>query len=86
MKIFIKKIDLINQLADNIIHNEIKRAVLKAKKDEQIKQVAEQKLIDEVESMPSEPVKEVIVPAEDDFSLESIGQALDAEIARRNKH
>ncbi|MBO4823398.1 MAG: hypothetical protein J5580_02415 [Clostridia bacterium] len=78
-----KKIDLINQLADNIIHNEIKRAVLKVKKDEQVKQVAEQKLIDEVESMPSEPVKEVIVPAEDDFSLESIGQALDAEIARR---
>ena len=31
------------------------------------------------------PVEEVPEPAEDDFSLEAIGQALDAEIAKRNK-
>ena len=79
---------------DNLIHNliedtllaEVDRAIKKATRK---KQEQEQEVIEELPPLPTDAVSETVpaveAPAEDDFSLDAIGQALDAEIAKRNQ-
>ena len=81
-----------NTMMDNIMEADVKRAINEAEQAKVSQQVAEQQAeqqaeqVDEVETTPKEKVNtEVVEPAEDDFSLDAIGQALDAEIAKRNK-
>lgn len=81
-----------NTMMDNIMEADVKRAINEAEQAKVSQQVAEQQAeqqaeqIDEVETTPNEKINtEVVEPAEDDFSLDAIGQALDAEIAKRNK-
>ena len=77
----VDRVNLLNKFADNIMIGEVKRAVRAAKKNVQAEVVEP---VEKLKPLPVEP-SEVQAPAEDDFSLEAIGQALDAEIARRNK-
>ena len=78
----IDKINLINDFVDDMMLGEVQRAVKKAKKAEQTAEPVTP--MPEVAPIPT-AAEAVAAPAEDDFSLEAIGQALDAEIARRNK-
>ena len=75
-------------IMDNIMEADVERAINEAEQAKVAQQVAEQQAeqVVEVETTPKEKINtEVVEPAEDDFSLDAIGQALDAEIAKRNK-
>lgn len=81
-----------NTMMDNIMEADVERAIKAAEQAKAVQQVAEQQAeqqaeqIVEVETTPKEKINtEVVEPAEDDFSLDAIGQALDAEIAKRNQ-
>lgn len=89
---------LINNLVEDMILGDIRRAI---KEQDDAKREAEKLADAEFETEANEAAKEVETnpkpttneleqteitePAEDDFSLEAIGQALDAEIEKRNK-
>ncbi len=79
-----EKTILINNLIDDTLQAEVERAVKKAAEAEQAPAPVE-----ELPPLPTdavaEPVAEIATPDADDFSLDSISQALDAEIAQRNK-
>ena len=82
--------DLVNDFIDNTLQAEITQAEQEfaqaqatANKNEPVITAT---VAETTEPTPVEPVTEVTAPAEDDFSLEAIGQALDAEIARRKKN
>ena len=77
------KENLISNLVDDFVHAEVDRAVLKVQKEAQAEQAAQN--VEPVEIAPVRNTATVEAPAEDDFSLEAIGQALDAEIAKRSK-
>ncbi len=77
-----------NTMMDNIMEADIEQAIKAAEQAKAVQQVAEQQAeqVVEVETTPKEKINtEVVEPAEDDFSLDAIGQALDAEIAKRNQ-
>ncbi len=76
--------DLINELLDDSFQAEIDRAVAKAAQENQTPEVIEDLAPLPIDAV-AEAVPEVEAPAEDDFSLDAIGQALDAEIAKRSK-
>ncbi|MCQ2381690.1 MAG: hypothetical protein MJ054_00085 [Clostridia bacterium] len=77
------KENLVNNLIDDMLEAEVNRAEKKEEKAMQEQQKPEK--IEVLEPLPVDTMSNVEVPAEDDFSLEAIGQALDAEIARRHK-
>ena len=68
---------LINNLINDALEGEVNRA---------IKEVEEAEKKAQENTQINETVTEVQAPAEDDFSLEAIGQALDAEIEKRSKN
>ncbi len=80
----VDKVQLVNQLVDDLIAGDIERAVKKDKKEKRAQNEQPVEPVEKLEPLPTVNA-EVAAPAEDDFSLEAIGQALDAEIARRNK-
>lgn len=81
-----EKENLANNLISDTLFADIDRAV-KQEKNEMKKPVE----VEEIKSSATiskdfdEILTDVEAPAEDDFSLDAIGQALDAEIAKRNK-
>ncbi len=79
-----EKDQLIDDLLEDAMEADITREIQKAQKE----QVAVEP-VEEIAPLPTvteEPmVEDVAAPAEDDFSLDAIGQALDAEIAKRSK-
>lgn len=81
-----EKENLINNLIDDALYAEVNRAVKKAEQaaEKPVELEDLQPLPVVVENAPETPV-DVEAPAEDDFSLDAIGLALDAEIAKRNK-
>lgn len=79
-----EEIDLINELLDDSFQAEIDREVAKAAQENQTPEVIEDLAPLPIDAV-AEAVPEVEAPAEDDFSLDAIGQALDAEIAKRSK-
>lgn len=78
---------LINNLIDDTLHAEVTRAVKKATQVAQINQAPE--AVEELAPLPTDTIAgngaDVTAPAEDDFSLDAIGLAIDAEISKRNK-
>ncbi len=82
--------DLINDFIDSTSLAEITHAesvFAQAQEAARKNKIVEaEKVPETAQQTPVEPVTEVTAPAEDDFSLEAIGQALDAEIARRKKN
>ncbi|MBO4726265.1 MAG: hypothetical protein J5598_01525 [Clostridia bacterium] len=79
-----EKINLIQKLVDDNLETEIKRAVEQAEQANQAEQ--ETATVENLAPLPTDvPLDtDVVAPAEDDFSLDAIGQALDAEIAKRH--
>lgn len=75
---------LVDQLINDTLMAEVNRAIEQENAD--TKAAEPTKPVAPVEKAPVSEVTEetVVAPAEDDFSLEAIGQALDAEIARRS--
>ncbi len=80
----IDKERVIDSLVADIMDGEVQKLEEKARKERLGEPEEEPEEPVEI-SKPEEPVEEIQTPAEDDFSLESIGLALDAEIARRSK-
>lgn len=77
---------LIRNLIDDTLKAEVEHEIQKAEQAKYAQQQPE--VIEELQPLPvvEEPVPEIIeAPAENDFSLDAIGQALDAEIARRKQ-
>ena len=77
---------LIRNLIDDTLKAEVEHEIQKAEQAKYAQQQPE--AIEELQPLPvvEEPVPEIIeAPAENDFSLDAIGQALDAEIARRKQ-
>ena len=79
-----EKMNLISQVIDDSLEAEVER------ERQKLEQVVQAQTVEPTETsapLPVEPIAEPIsdvqAPAEDDFSLEAIGQALDAEIAKR---
>ena len=70
---------LIHNIIDDTLKAEITRTEQKNMSE------APTEIEDDVKPLPAENVITLEDPAEDDFSLEAIGQALDAEIARRKR-
>ncbi|MCM1404451.1 MAG: hypothetical protein NC133_03055 [Prevotella sp.] len=79
-----EKMTLITNLVDDTVQAEVNREIKKAATAAQTPEP-----IDDLPPLATAPVDvptpEVAAPAADDFSLDAIGQALDAEIAKRNK-
>ncbi len=79
-----EKAVLISNLIDDTLQAEVEREVKKAEEAAQAPEA-----IEELPPLPTnavaEPTAEVTAPAADDFSLDAIGLAIDAEIAKRNK-
>ena len=77
---------LVDQLINDTLVAEVNRAVESGNTSKQTAQAAAVGTpTTEIVSVTEVPETAVQAPAEDDFSLEAIGQALDAEIARRSK-
>ena len=77
---------LIRNLIDDTLKAEVEHEIQKVEQAKYAQQQPE--VIEELQPLPvvEEPVPEIIeAPAENDFSLDAIGQALDAEIARRKQ-
>jgi len=75
-----EKAILIENLINDNLEAEVNRAIKKAEQENAVPEVVE-----DLEPLHTAEPTEVAAPAEDDFSLDAIGQALDAEIARRSK-
>ena len=75
-----EKTNLITKLVDDMMYAEVDRAIKKAAQEAPVETEVEN-----VKPLPVETPVDITAPAEDDFSLDAIGQALDAEIAKRNK-
>ena len=74
---------LINNLINDALAGDVKRAAEKAAK---ANATAAAEPVDELPPLPTNEVPlDTPAPADDDFSLDAIGQALDAEIAARAK-
>jgi len=88
-----EKEQFINYLVDDILAADVRREIKKQEEAEQeAERQANEPVAEEETEVEVEPVIEtattaetITEPAEDDFSLEAIGQALDAEIEKRNK-
>lgn len=88
-----EKEQFINYLVDDILAADVRREIKKQEEAEQeAERQANEPVAEEETEVEAEPVIEtattaetITEPAEDDFSLEAIGQALDAEIEKRNK-
>lgn len=88
-----EKEQFINYLVDDILAADVRREIKKQEEAEQeTERQANEPVAEEETEVEVEPVIEtattaetITEPAEDDFSLEAIGQALDAEIEKRNK-
>ena len=74
--------ETLNVLINNIIDDTLQAEIVRA---EQKNAPVEPVIEEDVKPIPAENVITLETPAEDDFSLEAIGQALDAEIARRKR-
>ena len=77
------KANLIENLVNDNLMAELNQAI-KVAEDANQAPAAVEPTPAPTETVNDEPA-EVVAPAEDDFSLDAIGQALDAEIARRKK-
>lgn len=75
---------IFNNLIADMMAGDVRRAL---QEQEDAEQKAQEVAVAEVPANESElePAPEITEPAEDDFSLDAIGQALDAEIEKRNK-
>lgn len=75
---------IFNNLIADMMAGDVRRAL---QEQEDAKQKAQEVAVAEAPANDSElePAPEITEPAEDDFSLDAIGQALDAEIEKRNK-
>ena len=75
---------IFNNLIADMMAGDVRRAL---QEQEDAQQKAQEVAVAEVPANESElePAPEITEPAEDDFSLDAIGQALDAEIEKRNK-
>ena len=88
-----EKEQFINYLVDDILAADVRREIKKQEEAEkELERQANEPVAEEETEVEVEPVIEtattaetITEPAEDDFSLEAIGQALDAEIEKRNK-
>ena len=88
-----EKEQFINYLVDDILAADVRREIKKQEEAEkEAERQANEPVAEEETEVEVEPVIEtattaetITEPAEDDFSLEAIGQALDAEIEKRNK-
>ena len=88
-----EKEQFINYLVDDILAADVRREIKKQEEAEkELERQANEPVAEEETEVGVEPVIEtattaetITEPAEDDFSLEAIGQALDAEIEKRNK-
>ena len=75
---------IFNNLIADMMAGDVRRAL---QEQEDAEQKAQEVAVAEVPANEPElePAPEITEPAEDDFSLDAIGQALDAEIEKRNK-
>ena len=75
---------IFNNLIADMMAGDVRRAL---QEQEAAEQKAQEVAVAEVPANEPElePAPEITEPAEDDFSLDAIGQALDAEIEKRNK-
>lgn len=75
---------IFNNLIADMMAGDVRRAL---QEQEDAEQKAQEAAVAEVPANEPElePAPEITEPAEDDFSLDAIGQALDAEIEKRNK-
>jgi len=88
-----EKEQFINYLVDDILAADVRREIKKQEEAEQeAERQANEPVAEEETEVEVEPIIEtattaetITEPAENDFSLEAIGQALDAEIEKRNK-
>lgn len=79
-----EKATLISNLVDDTLQAEVEREIKKAEEAEQAPEAIEE-LPPLATDAVAEPAAEITAPNADDFSLDAIGLALDAEIAKRNK-
>jgi len=88
-----EKEQYINYLVDDILAADVRREIKKQEEAEQeAERQANEPVAEEETEVEVEPIIEtattaetITEPAENDFTLEAIGQALDAEIEKRNK-